>query len=128
MAETNNQPTLKPLAFTETAGASAFPRAVYRSGELWRYCVALAEAGSTPSAEYMYRQYLTDKDVVVIDDNTLFIERLDPEQLIDWQQRIISEGAKTLSEIDYAEHNRYLAELQAQDIGDDEEEEEEDED
>ncbi len=100
MSDVNNNPNLKPLAFTETAGGSSFPRAVYRSGELWRYCVALAEAGSTPSAEFMYRQYLTDKDVVVIDDNTLFTDRLDPEQLIEWQQRIIAEGQKTLAEND----------------------------
>lgn len=74
MADSNNNHP-KPLAFTETAGGSSLRRAVYRSGELWRYCVALAEAGKTPNADFMYKQYLSDGDIVVIDDNTLVLER-----------------------------------------------------
>jgi len=60
----------KPLAFTETFGASALRRAVYRSAALWRYCVAMQEANKIPSADLLYKQYLTDADIVVIDDAT----------------------------------------------------------
>lgn len=98
MSDFSNLPTLKPLAFTKTQGVSYSPKAVFRSGELWVYCLAMQETQSSIKAEDLYQQYLVDADVVIIDDSTLNIERLSKDDVANWEQEIINNNYSNVTE------------------------------
>lgn len=71
----------KPLAFTKSAGGLSLIKAVYRSGELWQYCQTM------PNSDALYTQYLENPQIVVLDDSTLLIHRLEqdiPQATTDW--------------------------------------------
>ena len=103
MEPNSNNSHPKPLAFTETSGVSSLRRAVYRSGALWQYCVAMQVADKIPSADLLYKQYLTDADIVVIDDAT-YIDVAPVEA-------VSQETFENLSDFTYEQRQEYFGNL-----------------